>query len=473
MWRNCLVVAAGLGLLTGTATAQIYNLARGNVTVDGVIQSGEWDHANWMDLDQVYHGDPVDLSNASWAALWNEAENVLYIAVVGTDTSHVMHAHNGWDGQDGIELYVNVRNDDITDYASRLFDYAQQYAIGWDPAADSLFVVLGGDTVMPPAGRPEMAFGMVGNELTYEVKVRPYNVFDHGNVAASTEITLAADLVIGLDLVMNSRTVTDQFGMLCENVMVSKFNDAGQLRDHRLTDAGPRPVGADMAAGSVVVDGIISTGEWDDAYWTAMTNIYHGNPTDVSNAAWAAFWDDKENAIYVAVTATDTSHVMQAHAGWDAQDGIELYINARNDDIAGYASRGYDFAQRYAAGWDAAATSLWVVMGGGDVLPSNALPAAAFGMVTNDLTYEFKLRPFNVFDYSNVVASTEIPLTTGMVVGVDVLLNSRTVGGDFGVLCENAMPQKDFYAGNFLDHRLLPPPPPPGMVLIIKGKRPW
>ena len=241
MWRSCLVVAGGLGLLTGTATAQIYDMARGNVTVDGVISPGEWDHAYWMDMDQVYYGNPVDLGDASWAALWNETENAIYVAVVGTDTSHVMHAHTAWDGQDCLEFYVNARNDDISDYLPRYYDYAQQYRIGWDEALGSLFVVMGAGDPVPPAAQPEMAFDLTGNRLTYEFKLRPFDVFDYSNVTASTEIPLSTGMVVGVDVLLNSRTVGGGFGVLCENAMPQKDTDAGSFLDHRLLPPPPPP----------------------------------------------------------------------------------------------------------------------------------------------------------------------------------------------------------------------------------------
>ena len=78
----------------------------------------------------------------------------------------------------------------------------------------------------------------MSNQLVYEFKLRPYNIFDYTNVAASTVIDLFPGRTIGLDVVMNTRTASGVFGMLCENTDGGKFNKAGQMRDYFLV--GPR-----------------------------------------------------------------------------------------------------------------------------------------------------------------------------------------------------------------------------------------
>lgn len=223
-----------------------------------------------------------------------------------------------------------------------------------------------------------------------------------------------------------------------------------------------------IAQGRATVDGVLGAGEWDKANWIVMDKDYAGIPVDLTNAAWAALWDASENVIYVAATGIDTSHVMHAYVDWNMQDGVELYINARNDNTNGFndmTTRKYDYAQQYCVGYDTSVTSLWAVLGGGNPIPSNTLPAMAFSMITNRLVYEFKVRPFDYYNYDNVTNSTEVRLRTGLVIGLDMAINSRTTEGGFGMLCENQMGSKFTNAGNMRDYRLVSPP---GVMIFIR-----
>ena len=129
-------------------------------------------------------------------------------------------------------------------------------------------------------------------------------------------------------------------------------------------------------------------------------------------------------------------------------------------------TRKYDYAQQYCLGYDAAATSLWTVLGGGNPVPTGTVPAEAFGMVTNRLVYELKLRPFDYYNYDNVTNSTEIRLRPRLVLGLDVVMNSLTAGGDFGMWCENQIGGKFNNAAAMRDYRLASPP---GMLIILEG----
>ena len=238
MNRKAMGIGAAVILACGLACAQtsVFQIVQGKATVDGVLSAGEWDRANWIPLDKIYFGTQIDLTNAAWAAMWDPSENVIYVAVTGTDTDHVMHAYAGWDQQDGIELYINARNDNTNGFenmTTRKFDYAQQYLVGYDPATTSMWSNLGGN-LLPSNTLPAVAFGLVTNRVVYEFKVRPYDHFDYDNVPNSTEVLLGHRLVIGLDVVMSSRTTDGSFVMLCENQMGGKFTNAGNMRDYKL-----------------------------------------------------------------------------------------------------------------------------------------------------------------------------------------------------------------------------------------------
>jgi hypothetical protein len=237
MKKSMVGIGAAFVLVCGMAGAQTFEIVPGKATVDGVLSPGEWDKANWITMDKVLFGNPTDLSDASWAAMWDSSENVIYVAVTGTDTNHVMHIFGDWDGQDDVEIYINARNDDTEAYGTeeRKFDYAQQYIVGYSPVGPLTWAVIGANKLsMPTNMLPAAAFGMVTNRLVYELKLRPYDYFNYDNVSSSTEITLREKLVIGLDAVMASRTSTGDYGWLAANMNPSKFNYAGRLQDHKL-----------------------------------------------------------------------------------------------------------------------------------------------------------------------------------------------------------------------------------------------
>jgi len=244
LWPGAAVANTNVGTPPDVFSNVIF---QGYATVDGVLSTGEWDKANWIPLDEDYHSSPpgvlIDLTNASWAAYWCPTANVIYVAITGIDTIQVMQAWTQWDGQDAVEIYVNARDDNADPYDAN-FQFAQQYVSGWDPVATSIWHVLGGGVVpYPPGTIPEAAVTIVSNCLSYEFKLRPYDIFNVNSPGSSTEIALEAGLLIGLDVTMNSRASPTNFGMLCENSLGGKFRDAGQLRDYRLVGPGKPKIG--------------------------------------------------------------------------------------------------------------------------------------------------------------------------------------------------------------------------------------
>jgi hypothetical protein len=215
-----------------------YYIALGDPCIDGVISPGEWNHANWLELDQLYYpldgAWPSDLSNASWAAMWSPETNRIYVVVTGTDTMHSFTADYGdrgdWNKYDIVEVYIDANNSDMDPYQGVWDDegnelgedYAQQWMTGYDGN-------YGWWSVLPQEPdqnetnplldeyRPEMAVTVDGPVLTYEYALRPYKSFGWLSGRETTELQLEADLQVGLDVVMSSKGGGGDFGMICEN----------------------------------------------------------------------------------------------------------------------------------------------------------------------------------------------------------------------------------------------------------------
>jgi hypothetical protein len=64
--------------------------------------------------------------------------------------------------------------------------------------------------------------------------MRPYDYFNRNDPPSSTVLTLGTGMVIGLDVVIDSRTSAGGFGMLCENTMAGKWHLAEQIQRYTL-----------------------------------------------------------------------------------------------------------------------------------------------------------------------------------------------------------------------------------------------
>jgi hypothetical protein len=237
MNRKTVGIGMVIVLAASVASAQLPRLYSGKATVDGVIGAKEWSKANWVRMDQPYYGTVLDVTNAMWAAMWDASENAIYLAITATDTNHALTAYAEWNKQDDVEIYVTARNSDAMWYSTNMFAEAQQYMAGYDTNTASLWMIFGGGSNIPPNTIRAAAFGLTGDNYVYEFKIRPFDHYDFYNVTNSTEVSLQAKLVIGLDVVLSSPTTTNDCGMVCANKVTSKFALAGAFQDYQLRDA--------------------------------------------------------------------------------------------------------------------------------------------------------------------------------------------------------------------------------------------
>ncbi len=203
-----------------------YYIPIGVPVIDGVISPGEWDKALWLDLDKVYNGDPLDLSNAKWAAMWSPETNLIYVVVTGTDTVHIFGDFYGdlsWNKYDLMETYVDAGNNDIEIYyveGNGVREPAHQWMCGNDNNGGNWVVLpeenLHPDNNLPEEIRPLLATSINGNVLTYELAIPPYEWIGWLTDNTMNLLQLETDMRIGLDVIMSSKSST-KFGMLCEN----------------------------------------------------------------------------------------------------------------------------------------------------------------------------------------------------------------------------------------------------------------
>jgi hypothetical protein len=204
-----------------------------------------------------------------------------------------------------------------------------------------------------------------------------------------------------------------------------------------------------IPAGAVNVDGDLS--DWTGASWTAINQVYEGNPSDILSASYAARW--QAGKIYLAVKVQDNAHHFTDGYGesYDIHDGIEIYLHTDNNAALDYPNCAA--AQEYILGIKSTnQTQLWSALGNGSMYPTNMLKwsdgllgglGVAAGSVDGEwIYYEVQLTPFT---YLGIVGGTSNLVTTldgGEVIGLDVNVVGHNGSAFTGVKSENPTPQK-------------------------------
>jgi len=181
----------------------------------------------------------------------------------------------------------------------------------------------------------------------------------------------------------------------------------------------------EIPQGSPTIDADLS--DWAGVTWIAMDVNAYGDPANISNAKMAVQWDATN--IYMAVTYDDTDLQLATEClAWDGQDDIEVYINANNDNVDGYAGS-WTSSQQYFVGPNGdnpgglsstPAPGSWYNLGSQYALPDpvnwpHAVIDVATDVTGNSFTYEMRLPTLN-----NITTGSLQTLSVGDVVGVDV-----------------------------------------------------
>lgn len=215
-----------------------------------------------------------------------------------------------------------------------------------------------------------------------------------------------------------------------------------------------------ISPGIATVDG--NLGDWAEANWIAMNDTFYSDPSDVTGAKWAARWTP--DTIYVAVTGVDADHrFTESNQGWDQQDSVEIFVDAANKNVVGFADPGnWKDAQQYCGAPNGTPGGEWLILGYVP-LPEGTVPAFEATVVGATINYEFALRPYNEYNINNPAASTVVTLSGGMTVGLDVVIDTKhawdpfSAADDptFGMLCYLNSTDKWNDASVFIDQVLV------------------
>jgi hypothetical protein len=205
----------------------------GSAIVDGDIN--EWSaHPVWIDLDQIFYGDPADITDARVAFCWDPDTNKVYAAVVVTDADHVFtDDYVTWDAGDRIEIYSQGSAVGGEGFYGN-YGIAQHYMVGPDTTGDLWATWALGQTIDPNAYF-ESAVRVVGDQIIYEIGVTQFDYY--GGIAGGESIItdLYPGRTVGLDIIASSRHAAG-FGMRSENLLTNKYRYADQFIQYLLVE---------------------------------------------------------------------------------------------------------------------------------------------------------------------------------------------------------------------------------------------
>ena len=254
-WLDC-TNPNGVGCTAPNGVPNSLTIAKaspGSITIDSNLN--DWTGTlEWIPLNQIYSGTPpFDINEAKFTARWDQSNNKVYLAVVVRDNNHLFQdVPSSYNSSDRIEIYSQGDAAGGTDWGaegSGYFDVAQQYVVGpgsttnswasWATYPDGTRTI-GGDAGF------SYAVSVSGNQITYEIAVTQFDNYGGLSGGATAATSLAAGKIIGLDVLVGTRYNSGaNYGMLSNNLLTGKSNNAGQFAQYELIDTLPQPVCGD------------------------------------------------------------------------------------------------------------------------------------------------------------------------------------------------------------------------------------
>lgn len=240
-WLDC--TAPGQENCTFVAFNPTGTIVRGTATVDGNLD--EWADADeWVYLNDVYYGNPSDVTEAKMSLRWDGDNEVIYAAVMVTDTVHMFSdAYGDWDDSDRLEVFSQGDAAGGTDYGATC-EIAQQYFVAPNTSAGAWASWPNGYAL---TGNPDPGFVYAvrvnGDQIIYELAVKQYDNYA-GRLGALGD-TLVTELETGdmirFDIVVDTRwgTGADDFGMLAAYNYGPKYYNANTFALYQLVEQTP------------------------------------------------------------------------------------------------------------------------------------------------------------------------------------------------------------------------------------------
>jgi len=221
-------------ILAGHWELATMEIPMGSAIVDGDIS--EWSEGvNWIPLDKTYYGNPADVRDAKYALRWSPDTDKIYVAVMVNDSNHVFSdEYIKWDVSDRIEIYSQGDAEGGTGWL-RVYDVAQQYMMGPNTSGGSWATWAYGEALGTDVGL-EYAVAVNGDQIIHEAGVLMFDNYAGFSGGTTIVTELKPGHVVGFDVLVSSRWESDGFGMLSENLMTGKSEDAAQFARYTLAE---------------------------------------------------------------------------------------------------------------------------------------------------------------------------------------------------------------------------------------------
>jgi hypothetical protein len=204
----------------------------GRIRVDGKLD--DWRSIEWAPLNKTLAGNPVNITNAHWALLWDD-EPSLYIVVRYDDASIVLQdRYVSSNAQDCVEIYVRGDTGSKPADYSKHQDSAQHYTFGLSKNKTAAWRKLAGMARFPAHNPAKAAIRLDGRTFTYEIMVPVYDKFDAKSRRRSETTEVYADLEVGVDIAVVDVGATGYAGIKSENMLDGKECNANRIAEHTL-----------------------------------------------------------------------------------------------------------------------------------------------------------------------------------------------------------------------------------------------
>ncbi len=315
-------------VITGTETFKI-PYAETAPTIDGKIDTAEWEGAEWVDLTQtginwLMPADGNDIGASYGLMMWDETN--IYLAFDIRDTTATTYQDN--DSNDGVEFLMYSSADDTSSF------YAAMY-----PNA-------GGQKKIKFNGNEE-------NGGTMEAKLYDSNYVIEASIPWAETSKAPAALVSGANAFIDIRVrnfAADEstgnsdkqlgYGFSAGSKWSGNQKDTYTLTKPISENPYPAIMGEEtfkipyVGVAKPKIDGMINEAEWAGAEWINLSDagldgvLMKQDDFSVGNAYGLLKWD--ENYLYVAFDIRDTTDSVRYSSGIynTNTDGVDLYTFA-------------------------------------------------------------------------------------------------------------------------------------------------
>ena len=166
---------------------------------------------------------------------WDPDTDRIYAVVLVHDPNQwFTEGYQAWDAGDRIEVFCQGDAEGGTGWDT-YYDVAQQYMVGPNTLGDG-WATWGWGQEIGEDARFEFAVKTGGDMILYEIGVGAFHHYGGLSGAQTVSSDLQAGDIVGFDILVDIRWADNGFGMLSENLMTGKSEDADKFARYLLVD---------------------------------------------------------------------------------------------------------------------------------------------------------------------------------------------------------------------------------------------